>query len=148
MDELEFGIRINGVKYIERPGVYGLIFDKQMRIAVIKTSTGYFLLDGGLDGDETHDQCLQRECLEETGYRVRLCEFIGKASAYIYSTKLNCYLKGTGYFYIAELIEKTEYKIEDDHELIWMYPEKAAKMMFLENQAWAIRKAAEFIGLK
>ena len=63
-----FGIKEN-VNYTDRVGVY-LVPMKEGKIGVVETSKGYFLLGGGLDSGENHEECLKRECLEEIGYTV------------------------------------------------------------------------------
>ncbi len=55
------------VDYITRAGAY-LIPVCNKKIGVIKTEKGYFLIGGGLNKDESHEDCIKRECLEETGY--------------------------------------------------------------------------------
>ena len=61
-----FGIK-EKVEYVDREGAY-LIPIQKNKIAVIKTAKGVFLLGGGLNKNESHAECIERECLEETGY--------------------------------------------------------------------------------
>lgn len=61
-----FGTKEN-INYIDRVGVY-LVPMKEGKIGVVKTSKGYFLLGGGLGDDESYEECIKRECLEEVGY--------------------------------------------------------------------------------
>ena len=49
----EFGIKQDGVDYIDRPGVYALIENKDKQVAVIETRMGHFLPGGGIDAGET-----------------------------------------------------------------------------------------------
>ncbi len=53
----------------DRDGAY-LIPMKDDKIGVVKTSKGYFLLGGGLDSGESHEECITRECLEEAGQKI------------------------------------------------------------------------------
>ncbi|MCM1991272.1 NUDIX domain-containing protein [Oceanirhabdus seepicola] len=140
MDKKEFGEKVPGVQYKERIAAYALILDKWNNIAVINTSRGNFLPGGGLEKEETLQECLHRELLEETGYKIEIDKFFDKAVLYQYSPKLNCCLKGIGYFYTANLLEKTCESIEEDHNLVWMDIEEASKTMLLEHQAWAIEQ--------
>ena len=59
-----FGTKKN-VNYMDREGVY-LVPAKDGKVGVVKTSKGYFLLGGGLDSGESHEECIKRECLEES----------------------------------------------------------------------------------
>jgi len=52
-------------QYTKRPGAYGIIENDDGLIAVIKTKTGYFLPGGGIEENESPEECLARECLEE-----------------------------------------------------------------------------------
>ena len=48
-----FGVK-QAVNYIDRAGAY-LIPVRAGKIGVVKTPKGYFLLGGGLDGDESYE---------------------------------------------------------------------------------------------
>ena len=52
------------VAYLDRRGAY-IIPIKGEEIGVVETPKGLFLLGGGIDGDETDNQCIIRECIEE-----------------------------------------------------------------------------------
>lgn len=134
-----FGEKLNNVEYISRTGVYGIAYNNQGMIGVIKTPTGYFLPGGGLEKGESRQQCLEREFMEETGYEIAINNFIGKASLY-HMTKTLQYMYGTGYFYTVTLNLKLNDGIEKDHSLIWMEPEKCIKSLFLQHQAWAVSR--------
>ena len=71
-----FGVKKN-VKYVDRKGSY-VVPIKDNKIAVVKTSKGYFLLGGAMKAGETEEECLIRECLEESGYEVK----VGKCICY------------------------------------------------------------------
>jgi len=65
---------------------------------IIKTSTGYILLPGGgIENVETHKECLEREFIEEIGYKIDIKKYIGKASMYHLSRE-NKYLCGIRIF--------------------------------------------------
>lgn len=48
---------------------------------------------------------------------------------------------GVGYFYVAKLKYETSYKIEMDHEMLWLEPYECIKGLFLEHQSWAVSRA-------
>lgn len=54
------------VAYLDRRGAY-ISPIKGEEIGVVETPKGLFLLGGGIDGDETDNQCIIRECIEEAG---------------------------------------------------------------------------------
>ena len=138
--ETVFGEKLQGINYTERAGAYAVILNNERKVALIKTSTGYFLPGGGMDHDENFKECLKREILEETGYSVSITGWIVKASKYHYSDTLKFYMHGIGYFYRADLGEKLSEPIETDHILVWHDVDEAVQLLFLEHQKWAVLK--------
>lgn len=67
-----FGIKDNKA-YLDRKGAY-LVPIRGEKVGVVETAKGYFLLGGGIEGEETDNQCIIRECIEETGYQVEIKE--------------------------------------------------------------------------
>lgn len=141
MREKTFGIRLENEKYKDRVGVYAIIFNNSGKVVTVKTEKGYFLIGGGIKKEETHRECLIRECLEETGYDIEIKEFICKSDSYHYSDSLNCYIHPIGYFYIANLKSKVKEPIETDHKLHWISIKELKEKMYLEHQIWAIEQA-------
>lgn len=140
---IEFGSKIEGVHYKERIGVYALIPDSDSNIALIKTGRGYFLPGGGIEGNETHEECLKRECSEEMGYNVMIGDYIGQLTNYTVSFKNNEYLKVVGHVYIAKLLDINSLKTEEDHELIWVPIKESVDKMYIEFQSYAIKNYIE-----
>ena len=144
-EEKIFGEKLENINYIHRSGVYGVIVNNEGKVAVLKTTTGYFLLPGGgIENNETQKQCLEREVMEEVGCRIHIGKYIGKASLY-HLAKNNKYILGIGYFYIVNLQCNTNYKIEKDKELIWMDPYECINCLPLEHQSWAVSKSIKYI---
>ncbi|MGE7093327.1 NUDIX domain-containing protein [Lysinibacillus sp. NPDC048646] len=79
MGIITFGEKEEGQDYIWRPAVYGVMFDSQKeKIAVIQTGDGqYFLPGGGIETNESHQDCLKREALEEMGMAIEIGRFLG-----------------------------------------------------------------------
>ncbi|GAM14959.1 NUDIX domain-containing protein [Mesobacillus selenatarsenatis] len=144
---ITFGEIELGVSYTLRPGVYGIIFNEQKNlIALIETGDGkYFLPGGGLEGSESHKECLVREGIEEMGSLLEIGEWIGKAQRYFYSEKDSEYYLGEGYFYFAEIAGEAGEPVEADHQLRWVETGAAVKMLFHEHQSWALQKALVLI---
>ena len=82
---LQFGSPRPGLDYRERPTAFGLV-TQDGRLACVRVDRGegsYFDLPGGaVDGDETEEQALIREFMEETGMTVRSRNRIGEAAQY------------------------------------------------------------------
>lgn len=139
--EKSFGEKLSNIEYKDRIGAYAIIFDSENKIPVVKTSTGYFLLGGGIENNETHEECIQRECLEEAGILVKVNDFICKGDKYHWSDTLEYYMHGIGDFYHSEIISKSTKPTEDDHELVWLSIDECIRKLFLEHQVWAVKQA-------
>ncbi|TYS14147.1 NUDIX domain-containing protein [Rossellomorea vietnamensis] len=143
MDIITFGKKEEGKEYILRPAVYCVMFNSPGdKAAIIQTGDGkYFLPGGGIEGNESHEQCLKREALEEMGMDIKMVDFIGCANRYFYSTNECKYYLSEGYFYSCEFIKKFSKPIEEDHLLEWIKPCQAINKLFHEHQSWAINEA-------
>lgn len=126
-------------QYTKRPGAYGIIENDDNLIAIIKTKTGYFLPGGGIEDNESPEECLVRECLEEIGAEILILENFACGNCYFYSTRIDSDMESIGYFFICQIDKFLDIKTEDDHELIWLNKESAIKLLYLDNQREAVR---------
>lgn len=140
---LELGTRLDGIDYIERPGVYAIIENNHKQIAVIETSTGYFLPGGSIDSGEGKVAALKREILEEIGYDVLVLAEMGEAVDYIKARVDGKYYQIHGNFYQVQLASKRGDGIEKHHRLVWLSPEHAIQVLTRQSQAWAIQQMAK-----
>lgn len=77
------------------------------------------LVGGGIEDGETHTDCLNREFIEEVGYKIKslkkLCE-------------VDCYwlaggkypMRSLAYFYIVDIQEKQFDPTEEGHQPVWV----------------------------
>lgn len=134
--------KIFGVKdkesYITRIGAY-IIPIKNNKIGVIKTSKGYFLIGGGKHNDETDEQCIKRECLEEIGCDITIHKKICSAEMFTYHEKIG-YFHPVQTYYLGTINEQIKEPIESDHTLIWVSFEDIQNQMYAEMQNWAIEQ--------
>lgn len=135
-----FGVKENA-EYIDREGAY-LIPVLDNKFGVIKTEKGYFLLGGGFDANESHEECIKRECIEETGYAAVIKEKICSAETYTTHPKLG-YFHPIQSYYVGELNEKISEPTETDHILMWFKYEEIKGKMFAEMQSWALEQYVE-----
>ena len=144
---ITFGEKELGVSYTLRLGVYGVVFNEdEDLVALIETGDGkYFLPGGGLEGHESHEECLIREAIEEMGKLLEIGEWIGKAQRYFYSEKDSEYYLGEGHFYFARIAGEAGEPVEEDHQLRWVETGAAVKKLFHEHQSWALQKALALI---
>lgn len=142
-----FGEKVAGLDYKMRKSVYAVIFTiARDKVLTVQNSRGhYFLPGGGMENDESYQACLEREMLEETGYRISIGTFIGDAKRYFQSTK-NEPLINEGYFYLAKLLEKIQDPIEDDHFIKWIDIDSVKGQLFHEHHCWAVYQALSRVG--
>lgn len=141
-----FGEKLPNQQYKDRRGVYAIILNEKNEVATVKLPHGYVLPGGGVEGDETKDECLRRECLEELGWEIEINQFVCVASNYHYSMYRKQYLHSIGYFYLATHVRQVTAPIEKDHQLVWMSLEDCRLHLILDHQAWAIEKVMGILG--
>lgn len=139
-----FGIKEN-VEYIDRKGAY-LILIKNNSVGVIQTPKGYFLLGGGLENDESHIECIKRECIEESGYDVCVKEKICSAETYCKHEKIG-YFHPIQTYYTGEIISKVSDSCEKDHNFVWIDLDQIRGKMFAKMQNWAIEECLKRLSI-
>ncbi|MFP7736706.1 NUDIX domain-containing protein [Priestia aryabhattai] len=134
-----FGVQEDGEPYINKIGSYAVIYDnRDSRIALIKNDKGnYFLPGGGLENDESLEDCIKRECREEAGLEVNIQKFIGSAKQYFKSPNDHKYYLNEGHFYMCEQLSK-QIPLEENNTLLWVKPSVAVKILVHDHHKWAI----------
>jgi 8-oxo-dGTP diphosphatase len=141
MKNHEFGNKLDGMDYMDRPGVYAIIENDYKQIAVIESENGYFLPGGGIDAGETEVEALQRELIEETGYQISGIVEIATAVEYIKASREDKYYRIRSKFYQAQLEFKIGEVSEMGQHLVWLSQEEALKLLTRQSQAWALHRA-------
>lgn len=100
------------------------------------------LVNKGLENNESHKTCIERECLEEAGYSVDVKQKICSAETYTKHPAIG-YFHPIQTYYVGELLEKTQIPIENDHEFLWVDYEQIRGQMYLEMQNWALERCLE-----
>lgn len=132
-----FGIK-QEANYIDREGVY-LVPAREGKVGIVKTPKGYFLLGGGLDSGESHEECIKRECLEEIGYTVSVRNKVCSAEMFCEHPTIG-YFHPIQTYYVGELLEQVSIPVEEDHEFVWVEYSELVDNMFLEMQSWALEQ--------
>ena len=130
----EFGIKESGINYMERVGSYGIAI-RDGSVLIEKARLGYFLPGGGVEKDETLENTLVREFLEETGYELASYKSLVKAVEYVAVPTKSLYLKKINHFYIVETGSKTKPHYPDGHEypVEWVPFDKVKGKMVLQS---------------
>lgn len=132
-----FGTKENE-EYLDRVGAY-IIPIRGADVGVVETPKGFFLLGGGLDNNETDNQCIVRECLEEAGFQVKIGKQVCSAETY-YKHPTIGFFHPVQVYYSGELLEKVAEASESDHTFKWVKYESVRGKMFLEMQNWALEQ--------
>lgn len=135
----QFGEKVHGAVYRDRPGVYAVVFDEQQRIAVVQMADAYYLPGGGVEVGESPIQTLAREGLEECGCAIVPLREIGFAVQYLTTSSGRHIAKQCRYF-VAEF-ENGPWSaaLEPDAILRWLPSSDAASFLALAADAWAVR---------
>lgn len=133
-----FGEELPGVTYVERPGAYAIILNKNDEIAVIKTSFGYFLPGGGLDPGEEFVDGLARELDEEIGYKLVNATYFLVAAQFHWSEFYQKHFKKIGAFFEVDAQPPAIPQFADGHSLVWMPRQLAQRDLSQEFQRWAV----------
>ena len=115
-----FGKKEN-VEYTDREGAY-LIPVYGTKIGIVQIPKGLFLLGGGIENRETHQECIKRECIEEIGY-----------------------FHPIQTYYYGHLLTKIQEPIEKDHGFIWREYDDIKGKLYAEMQNWALETYIEGI---
>lgn len=138
-----FGTPLAGLTYVERPGAYAFLYsDDRTRLAVIATPHGLFLPGGGLDPGEEPEVGLARELMEETAWVLTSARLLGQAAQYHWSEYYRSYFKKIGSFYAVEARPPAVPAVIDEHELRWLAPSEATRLLTQEFQRWAVSEWA------
>lgn len=140
MDIPEFGERLAGVQYKDRPGAYAFLFNEHNELAVIQTSWGVFLPGGGLDAGETQLDGLKREVFEEMGLTVVSADLVCRSVQYLFSRHYQQHFKKIGSFFLVDVAQPMLLKMEKDHELLWLDKRQVALELSEEYQRWALTR--------
>src|SRR5262245_54693166 len=99
-----FGEMVPGRPYVLRPGGYAVIRREPGEVGIVQTPDGFFLIGGGLEGDESPEQALLREAQEECGLVLRIASIIGCADELVFAEREQTYFRRSGTFFRADIV--------------------------------------------
>lgn len=138
MEKVIIGKKETNKKYDFRETCFGIVV-KNDKLYCTKRNGDISLIGGGIEPGETHEQCLKREFLEETGCSVNKIKELCTIDCF-WLTRDNKNMESLTNIYIVEINEKIIEPTENGNELEIIDFEKASEMLKLPYQKEAIRQ--------
>ena len=84
--EIVFGEKEAGKPYKSRYGAYVVLPNEKNEVILVQAPNGaYFLPGGEIEPNETKEEAIQRELIEELGFEGEIAAYLGEAVEYFYS---------------------------------------------------------------
>ncbi|MDO4301485.1 MAG: NUDIX domain-containing protein [Clostridia bacterium] len=138
MIEKTFGVKDSKYRYYDRIGAY-LIAVQNNSLAVVRTPKGYFLPGGKIEEQESHMECIKRECLEEIGYSVTVSDYICSGETYLIHPTIG-HFHPIQFYYSGKILEYVKKPVEQDHNFEWISCDEIGGKFVLKQQEWAVKK--------
>ena len=135
------GKKLENVVYNKRPGAYVIIErDEDNKIAIATDAVNvYFFLGGEIEKNETAEETLRREVVEESGYSLKNIRFFDKVNSWCYNEKYG-YLDVEATIYIAKFDKKIAKPTEEDHKVLWVNPLEYKDKLYHEYQRYVLKR--------
>jgi 8-oxo-dGTP diphosphatase len=119
------------IAYVERPGAYAVIRDGDDLLVTeqVAPRLEFQLPGGGIDRDEHPVPALHRECLEETGWTIRVLRRLGAFQRYTYMPDYDIWARKVCHIYLARPVMHTGPPLEPGHTALWMPLDSAAALL-------------------
>ncbi|MBO0450917.1 MULTISPECIES: NUDIX hydrolase [Enterococcus] len=136
-----FGVKEAEKNYQARYAAYAILMNEDEKIALIQAPNGAFFLPGGeIEGNETKEEAIEREMLEELGFEIVLSDYLGQADEYFYSRHRATFFYNPGYFYSAKSWEKVSEPLEEGNHSLWESPQAAINLLKRGSHKWAVEE--------
>ena len=133
------------IKYLYRPGIYGLILVGKQILLTEQNGKEIQLPGGGIDKGEHYLRALIREVTEETGWKIKPERRVGFFHRYVYMPEYRKWAHKVSHIHFCRGIYPTSLPTEKGHNPILEIPERAAKLVespgdkFFINQFFKLR---------
>jgi 8-oxo-dGTP diphosphatase len=132
---------VPGQRYANRPGAYAVVLDGR-DVLMTEQSDPHpeiQLPGGALDPGEGAVRALHRECLEETGWRIRVERRLGFFQRYTYMPEYDLWARKVCHIYLARAVYALGPPAEPGHRAVWMPIETAAERAGVEGDRHFLR---------
>jgi 8-oxo-dGTP diphosphatase len=130
-----FGVADRRARYTEREAAYAVVLDAERRAAVVRARSGMFLPGGGIEADESAEEALLRESLEECGRPLEIIGTIGQAIQYCHGEQGP--FRASHRFFEARFLGSASGAGE--YPLSWVHIDEACRWFRYESHVWAVR---------
>lgn len=142
MATLQYGKAAPGRVYRDRRAAFGVAL-RDGAIAAVKVSKPghapwHDLPGGGVEAGESEPQAVKREFGEETGLVIEVGEPIARADQFMINTDGDAYNIRAAVYEATVVGEAPDLKVEADHELVWLSPDEAVRLLRHDAHAWAV----------
>ncbi len=120
-----------GRTYRTRPGAYAVI-RAGAKVLITEQAVPrreFQLPGGGIDPGESPLPALHRECLEETGWRIRVLRRLGAFQRYTYMPEYDLWARKICHVYLARPVLRLGDPHEPGHRALWMPVATAAALL-------------------
>lgn len=97
------------------------------------------MVGGGIEQCETHEDCLKREFLEESGYTIESIDELCAVDCF-WPAGGECPMESLANFYVVNLSEEADNPTEDGHEPVWVSIDEAENLLPLPYHKEGIRQ--------
>jgi 8-oxo-dGTP diphosphatase len=110
-------------RYRTRPGAYAVVLDARGAVLITEQDAPeheFQLPGGGIDPGEAPLRALHRECLEETGWRIRVERRLGAFQRYTYMPDYRMWARKICHVYLARPVRRHGAPSEPGHRAHWL----------------------------
>ena len=131
--------------YADRPGAYAVIREGDDVLVTEQEAPDreFQLPGGGIDAGEGAVRALHRECLEETGWRIRVLRRIGAFQRFAYMPEYDLWARKVCHVYLARPVLRLGEPSEPGHRAIWMPIPTALWLLSIEGDRAFLRRAVD-----
>lgn len=97
------------------------------------------MVGGGIKQCETHEGCLKREFLEESGYTIESINELCAVDCFLLAGG-QCPMESLANFYVVNLSEEASNPTEDGHEPLWVPIDEVENLLALPYHKEGIRQ--------
>ncbi|MEM8572554.1 MAG: NUDIX hydrolase [Pseudomonadota bacterium] len=117
--------------YRDRPGVYAIIRQGSDLLVTVQSEPKLEiqLPGGGIDAGESPIPALHRECLEETGWKIRIFRKLGAFQRFTFMPDYNLWAHKICHIYLGAPTLRVGEPTECHHEAVWMPIDAAAELL-------------------